>query len=122
MDELPFKGFVPEQPPVRLEGKGRFRRVIDAGSRGRDMMRKNKGNVRRDRTGRAARHPVAAPPVYTAEQQATVRLGLRVLAKIIARAHLRRQTARSEAMPGATNGESPRAAPHGPPPGREAVE
>ena len=90
MDEPPFKGFVPEQPPVRREGKGRFRRVIDAGNRGRDMMRKNKGKGRRDQTGSAARHPVAASPVHTAEQRETVRRGLRVLAKIIARAHLRR--------------------------------
>ena len=102
MDEPPLKGFVPEQPPVRLEGKGRFRRVIDAGNRGRDMMRKPKGKGRGDQTGRAARHPVAAaPPVDAAEHQETVQWGLRVLAKIIARAHLRRQAARrSAAAPG----------------------
>ena len=119
MDEPPFKGFVPEQPPVRLKGKGRFRRVIDAGNRGRDMMRKNKGKGRRDQTGKAARRPVAAPPVDTAEQRETVRRGLRVLAKIIARAHLRRQAARCIAAPGSTNGEPLGSALHGPPPERK---
>ena len=88
---------MPEQPPVRLEGKGRFRRVIDAGNRGRDMMRKNKGKGRRDQTGRAATHPVAVPPVDTAEERETVRRGLRVLARIIARAHLLRQAELSSA-------------------------
>lgn len=78
-------------------------------------MRKNKGNVRRDRTGRAATHPPAAPPVDTAEQREKVRRGLRVLAKIIARAHLRRQSAQWEVMGEAANGERLRAAPHGPP-------
>ena len=36
-------------------------------------MRKNKSKVRRDQTGRAATHPVAASPVHTAEQRETVR-------------------------------------------------
>ncbi len=58
-------------------------------------MRKKKGKGRRDQTGRAATYPVAAPPVYTAEQRETVRRGLRVLARIIARAHLRRQAERA---------------------------
>ena len=66
-------GFVREQPPVRLEGKGRFRRVIDAGNRGRDMMRKDKGKGRKDKTGGAATNPIAAPSVHTAEQRETVR-------------------------------------------------
>ena len=122
MDEPPFKGFVPEQPPARPEGKGRSRRVIDAGNRGRDMMRNDNDNARRDQTGRAATHPVAAPPVDTAEQRETVRRGLRVLAKIIARAHLRRQSAQWEVMGEAVNGKCPRAAPHGPPPEEEAGE
>ena len=85
-------------------------------------MRKNKGKGRRDQTGRAARHPVAAPPVDTAEQRKTVRRGLRILARIIARAHLRRQAARCGAVPWARNGEHPTLAPHGPPPEGKAVE
>ena len=36
---------------------------------------------------------------YTAEQQETLRRGLRILARIIARAHLRRLAARSTAAP-----------------------
>ena len=64
-------------------------------------MRNNQDKGRRDRTGRAATNPVAAPPVHTAEQRETVRQGLRILAKIIARAHLRRQAdRRGEAAPG----------------------
>ena len=51
-------------------------------------MRNDRDNARGDKTGRAATHPVAAPPVYTAEERKTVRDGLRVLARIIARARL----------------------------------
>ena len=83
-------------------------------------MRKNKGKGRRDQTGRAATHPVAAPPVDTAEQRETVRRGLRILAKIISRAHLRRQAAKCEVMQKPANGECPRAVSHGPPPELEA--
>ena len=36
-------------------------------------------------------------PTHSAEQQETVRRGLRILARMIARAHLRRQASRSEA-------------------------
>ena len=36
---------------------------------------------------------------YTAEQQETLRRGLRILARMIARAHLRRQEFRSGAAP-----------------------
>ena len=36
---------------------------------------------------------------YTAEQQETLRRGLRILARIIARSHLRRQESRSTAAP-----------------------
>ena len=79
-------------------------------------MRKNKGNVRRDQTGRAATHAVAASLVYKPEQRETVWRGLGILAKIIPRAHLRRQAALCGAIPGATNGEHPAAVPHGPPP------
>ena len=75
--------------------------MIDAGNRVRDMMRNNQNKGRRDQTGGAATHPVAAPPVYTPEQRETVRQGLRILTKIIARAHLRLQAVRtSAAAPG----------------------
>ena len=85
-------------------------------------MRNNQDKGRRNQTGRAATHPVAAPPVHTGEHRETVRQGLPILAKIIARAHLRRQAARCGAVPGATNGEHPRVALHGPPPEGKAVE
>ncbi len=55
-------------------------------------MRKNNHDNRRKigagATGRAAR---AEKPVYTAGQRETMQAGLRILARIIARAHLRRQ-------------------------------
>ena len=63
-------------------------------------MLNNKSNVRRDKTGEAAANTVAGPSAYTAEQRETIRLGLRVLAKIIARVHLRRQAARRGPPPG----------------------
>ena len=64
-------------------------------------MRNNQDKGRRDQTGRGVSNPVAGPPVYTAEQRETARRGLRILAKIIARGHLRRQADRSsEAAPG----------------------
>ena len=64
-------------------------------------MRNNNDKGHRDKMGRAATHPVAPSPTYTAEEREMVRRGLRVLAKIIARAHLRRQAERgSTAAPG----------------------
>ena len=38
-------------------------------------------------------------PTYSPEQRETVRRGLRILARMIARAHLRRQASRSAAAP-----------------------
>ena len=90
-------------------------RAIEAGNPGRDKMRDNKEKLHRNRTGRGAANAVADSPDYTAEERQTVRQGLRLLARIIARAHLRRQAARWEVMQEATNGECPLAAPHGPP-------
>ena len=60
-------------------------------------MRNNKDKPHRNRTGRGADNALADSPVYTAEQRETVRQGLRLLARIIARAHLRRQAERSSA-------------------------
>ena len=61
-------------------------------------MRDNNHDSQREADpGVTAPNTRAAPPVYTAEQRETVRRGLRILAKIITRAHLRRQAARSGA-------------------------
>ena len=54
-------------------------------------MRNNKDKPHRNRSGRGAANALADSPVYVAEQRATMRQGLRILARIIARAHLRRQ-------------------------------
>ena len=54
-------------------------------------MRDNKEKPQRDRTGRGVANAVADSPVYTLEERPTVRQGLRLLARIIARAHLRRE-------------------------------
>ena len=62
-------------------------------------------NGRKPPTNRRATpsNPRTAPkrgsPTYTAEQRETMRRGLRILARIIARAHLRRQASRSGAAP-----------------------
>ena len=64
-------------------------------------MRNNKDQPHRNRTGRGADNALADSPVYTAERRATMRQGLRILARIIARAHLQRQAERcSAAAPG----------------------
>ena len=60
------------------------------------MQNKNhKG--RRPATGRPVGNPTATSQVYTPEQRETLRVGLRILATIIARAHLRRRAERSSA-------------------------
>ena len=106
-----------------LDGRVRVRWVIDAGNLGRVKMRdSNHDNCRKAGTGETRQTTRAAPPVYTAEGRKTVQQGLRILAKIIARAHLRRQAAWCMAAPGATNGEPPGSAPHGPPPERKVEE
>ena len=73
-------------------------------------MRDNKEKRHRNRAGRGAANAVADSPVYTLEERQTVRQGLRILARIIARAHLGRQAERSSA-----------AAP-GPPPAGESQD
>ena len=88
-----------------LDGRVRVRRAIDAGNPGREKMRDNKEKLQGDRTGRGASDAVADLPVYTLEERQTVRQGLRILARIIARAHLGRQTERSSAAePGPPTG------------------
>ena len=54
-------------------------------------MRDDKNKAHRDQTGRGAVNTLAAPPVPTAAQRKTVQQGLRILARIIAHAYLRRQ-------------------------------
>ena len=56
----------------------------------------NRQEARTGATGPAAKSRL---PVYTAEQRDTVREGLRFLARIIARAHLRRKASRAESVP-----------------------
>ena len=46
-------------------------------------MRANKNMDHRDRTGRGTANALASPPVYTAGQRKTRRMGLRILAGII---------------------------------------
>ena len=58
---------------------------------GREWMRNNKEKLHRNRTGRGAANNLVDSPVYAEERQARLRQGLRILARIIARAHLRRQ-------------------------------
>ena len=58
-------------------------------------MRKNNHNDRRKTV--AGTNTGAAPPVYTAEHRKTLSDGLRILAGIIARAHLGQQPERGSA-------------------------
>ena len=58
------------------------------------MRKNNHNNRRKTRTG--SKGPArAAPPVYTAGQREAVREGLRILARMIVRAHLRREASRA---------------------------
>ena len=68
-----------------------------AGNQGRDKMREKNHSNRRKATGRPVGNPPAPWPVYATEHRETVRQGLRILARIIARAHLGRQAERSAA-------------------------
>ena len=62
------------------------------------MRKKNHNNRLKTRTG--SKGPArTAPPVYTARQREIVREGLRILARIIARAHLRREASRAAQEP-----------------------
>ena len=59
------------------------------------MRRANGGNPLTNRRATAKR----GSPTHSAEERETVRRGLRILARMIARAHLRRQASRSGAAP-----------------------
>ena len=64
--------------------------------RGRNGMRRaNGGNPPTNRRATAKR----GSPTHSTEERETVRRGLRIIARMIARAHLRRQAARSPAAP-----------------------
>ena len=76
-------------------------------------MRNNNHKGRRTATGRPVGNPTAPSPVHTPEQRETLRQGLRILAKIIALAHLQRRAASHRAAPG--NGSRDR-------PGMSALE
>ncbi len=84
---------------IKLDGRGRARRAIDARRRRRDVMRKNNHKDRHKdwRKAGAGSNTGAAPPVCTADHRKTLSDGLRILARIIARAHLERQVERSGA-------------------------
>ena len=59
------------------------------------MRRANGSNPSTDRRATAKR----GSPAHSAEQRETLRRGLRILALMIARSHLRRQASRSAAAP-----------------------
>ena len=93
----PIRGSGSGLSTAKLDGRVRVRRAIDAGNPGREKMRDNKEKLQGNRTGRGTANAVADSPVYTAEERQTIRNGLRILARIIARAHLRGQADRSGA-------------------------
>ena len=68
-------------------------------------MRKNNHNTQR-KTGAGATGPATrtTPPVHTAGQRETLRQRLRIMARIIARAHLRRETSRARSAPSPDQG------------------
>ena len=82
-------------PPFTLEGGRRnttaptTARLASGATTGSGMRRANGRKPSRDQRATA----------YTAEQQETLRRGLRILARMIARAHLRRQESRPAAAP-----------------------
>ena len=62
-------------------------------------MRDNKSRDHRDRTRRRVFNALGGPPVYTAGQRKTMQMGLRILARMIARAHLRREVSGAASAP-----------------------
>ncbi len=80
---------------IKLDGESRARRAIDARRRRRDTMRKNNHNDWR-KTG-AGMNAGAVPPTCPADHRETLSDGLRILARIIARTHLRQQAERCSA-------------------------
>ena len=75
-----------------LDGELQVRRAIDALDQGRDKMQENNRDDRRKAvSGTRDTTTKAVPRAGTAEQRRKMRQGLRLLARMIARAHLRRQ-------------------------------
>ena len=75
-----------------LDGELQVRRAIDAMDQGRDKMRENNRDDRRKAvSGTRATTTNADPRAGTAEQLRKMPQGLRLLARMISRAHLRRQ-------------------------------
>lgn len=74
---------------ITLDGKGHVRQAIDAGNRGREKMQDNKRQNRRKASKGAGAK--TETPVCPEEHGQAMHDGLRILARIIARAHLRRQ-------------------------------
>ena len=68
-------------------------------------MRKNNHNTQR-KTGAGGTGPATRTekPVYMAGQRETMQHGLRILARIIARAHLRRELSRVNSVPSPDQG------------------
>ena len=100
----PIRGSGSGLSAATLDGRVRVRRAIDAGNKG-EKMRDNKDKLQGNRIGRGAANAVADSPVYTAEERQTIRNGLRILARIVARAHLRGQAELSGApAPGPPTG------------------
>ena len=62
----------------------------------RDYNHRNRQKTRTGATGPAVKPGL---PVHTAEQRDTVRHGLRILARIIARAHLRQEASQAAQEP-----------------------
>ena len=82
----PIGGSGSERSASTLDGRVRVRRAIEAGNPGRDKMRDK--NHHKHEPSAISLNTRAAPPVYAAEERKTVHQGLRILARIIARAHL----------------------------------
>ena len=87
--EPPHKGFPLVLGLITLDGKVQVRREVDAGNQRRDMMRDSQRQNHQKADTCAGAKTVTL--VYTAGQRETRRQGLRILARIIARAHLRRR-------------------------------
>ena len=68
------------------------------------MRKNNHYNHRKARAGTAGPAISTAPQAYTAEQRETLRQGLRIMARIIARAHLRRELSRARLSPSPDRG------------------
>ena len=68
------------------------------------MRRNNHNNWRKSGTGKTGRATRTEKPVCTAGQRETMQQGLRILARIIVRAHLRRESSRTESAPSADPG------------------